>query len=192
MLRREFAAPAAPPPSPIAGRILVTFGGGDDRGAVLKTLKALLPALPGDVRFVVVSGAHNPRNAEIAGWIEAHGARQAQLHVGPAEVAPLMSSCSLAVMAGGGTTYEANFCGLPMLLIAIADNQVSHSKAWQDAGAARYLGRLEDVGPQALLSEVLKALGAAGKSTPAPGARRLVDGLGRTRVARIMLESLAA
>lgn len=186
MLRREFTAPAAPLPPPNARRILVTFGGGDDRGAVLKTLQTLLPALPDAFRFVVVSGAHNPRNTEIAAWIEAHGSGRAQLHVNPPEVASLFSGCSLAVMAGGGTTYEANFCRLPMLLIAIADNQVAHSKAWQAVGAARYLGRLENLTPDVLVSQMRAAL-----DTQA-GAKRLVDGHGRTRVAKLMLERVAA
>lgn len=192
MLRREFTEPAAPLPPRAARRLLLTFGGGDDRGAVLKVLQALLPGLPNDTEFIVLSGAHNPRNAEIAAWIEAHGARQTQLHIGPKEVAPLLSSCSLAVMAGGGTTYEANFFGLPMLLIAIADNQVAHSTAWQNAGAAKYLGRLEAVSAETLVSEAQTALGSPDRHAPAPAPRRLVDGLGRARVARIMLETIAA
>jgi spore coat polysaccharide biosynthesis predicted glycosyltransferase SpsG len=159
---------------------------------VLKTLQTLLPALPGDVQFLVVSGEHNPRNRDIAEWIKAFGAGRAQLHVNPADIAPLLSTCSVAVMAGGGTTYEANFCGLRMLLIAIADNQVSHSEAWQNAGAAKYLGRLENLDPHTLLAETRKALDASMNDNIQGGYKRLVDGRGRVRVARLMMEQFAA
>jgi UDP-2,4-diacetamido-2,4,6-trideoxy-beta-L-altropyranose hydrolase len=192
MLRREFISPATPLPPSTAGRILVTFGGGDDRGGVLKTLQTLLPALPDNIQFLVVSGKHNPRNTDIAEWIKAYGAGRAQLHVEPTDIAPLISTCSLAVMAGGGTTYEVNFCGLPMLLIAIADNQVAHSKAWQKAGAAKYLGRLEDLDPSMLLAETRNALDANTNDNIESGYKRLVDGRGRARVARLMMEQFAA
>jgi spore coat polysaccharide biosynthesis predicted glycosyltransferase SpsG len=95
-------------------------------------------------------------------------------------------------MAGGGTTYEVNFCGLPMLLIAIADNQVAHSKAWQKAGAAKYLGRLEDLDPSMLLAETRNALDANTNDNIESGYKRLVDGRGRARVARLMMAQFAA
>jgi len=54
-------------------KVLVTFGGGDDRGAILFVLASLIPATSKDLEFVVVSGANNPRNQEIKNWIRLYG-----------------------------------------------------------------------------------------------------------------------
>ena len=74
------------------------------------------------------------------------------LHISPTQVAALFSTCDLAVMAGGTSSYEAASCGLPMLLLTIAENQEPQSQAWQDKGAAVYLGRFNEVSGEDLVS----------------------------------------
>jgi len=88
-------------------------------------------------------------------------------------------------MSGGTSIYEAAACGVPMLLLPTADNQVKQSKAWAGSGAAVYLGRFGEVSGTQLLealsvlvsnSEILDQMSLAGC--------RLVDGCGAVRVAR--------
>jgi len=107
-------------------------------------------------------------------------------------VAPLFASCDLAVMAGGTSTYEAARCGLPMILIAIADNQIAQVKGWMDAGAALYLGMLNDMEKSQIHScvnmlvndhEIFINMGIRGIQA--------VQGRGSVAVAEKILESIA-
>lgn len=123
-------------------QILLTFGGGDDRGANEFVLSTLLPVTASDQHFVVLSGATNPSNPRLNQWIDAHGEGRVSLHIDPVQVAPLFVSSDLAVMAGGASTFEAACCGLPMMLLTVADNQISLSNAWAATGAAIHLGKI--------------------------------------------------
>lgn len=194
ILRPEFSAvtPRTHEKSEVTD-VLVTFGAGDDRGAILFALKALLPATATTTRFHVMSGANNPRNPEIEQWIESNGEKRTIMRVNPAQVAPLLSACDLAVMAGGTTTYEAAFCGLPMLLVTIAANQERQSQAWHDKGAAFYLGRFNEVSRKDLAShfsnlsrapELRKKMSRCGQVE--------VDGKGAEKIALMLIQNGAS
>ena len=151
ILRPEFDHVTPQEPGRPIRRILLTFGGGDDRGANQFVLSTLLPVTSTEQEFVVIAGATNPSNPSLKRWIDAHGRGRVSLHIDPEQVAPLFASCDLAVMAGGTSTYEAARCGLPMILISIADNQVGQSKAWSDCGCAIYLGTTNDISERNLI-----------------------------------------
>src|SRR5690606_29280143 len=114
----------------------------------------LLPEAPETVSFTVVSSTHNPRNEENRAWIERHGQRRVALRISPTNMAEVMMHSDLAVMAGGTSTYEAACCGLPTLIVAIADNQISQSNAWAALESARYIGKFPNVDPMRLEREV--------------------------------------
>ena len=152
ILRPEFEQVTLREPGRPVKKILLTFGGGDDCGANQFVLSTLLPVSSPEQEFVVIAGASNPSNPYLKRWIDAHGQGRVSLQIDPEQVAPLFASCDLAVMAGGTSTYEAARCGLPMILIAIADNQVAQSKAWSDCGCAIYLGTAKVVIESNLIS----------------------------------------
>ena len=151
ILRPEFERIKPREPGRPVKQILVTFGGGDDRGGNEFVLSTLLPATALDLRFLVISGASNPNNSNLRHWVAAHGQGRVCLHIDPEQVAPLFASCDLAVMAGGASIYEAACCGLPMLVITIADNQIPQSKAWVNLGVAKWLGTHPGVDKDALI-----------------------------------------
>lgn len=142
VLRPEFRLQNPKKNSPIVNKILIMFGAGDDRGAILLILKALLPELPAEIQFVVISGAHNPRNQSIKGWVKENGNDRVEIQINPVSVASLFLSADLAIISGGSVVYEAASCGLPMMLISIEDNQLWPIQAWANAGAAVSLGEL--------------------------------------------------
>ena len=192
ILRPEFDQIIPREPGRPVKKILLTFGGGDDRGANKFVLSTLLPVTSKDQEFVVITGATNPSNPSLKRWIDAHGQGRVSLHIDPEQVAPLFASCDLAVMAGGTSTYEAARCGLPMILIAIADNQIAQVKGWMDAGAALYLGMLNDMEKSQIHScvnmlvndhEIFINMGIWGIQT--------VQGRGSVAVAEKILESIA-
>lgn len=144
ILRPEFYQIIAREPGRPIKRILLTFGGGDDLGLNQLVLSMLLPITSPDQQFIVISGATNPSNPSLSRWVEIHGQGRVILHIDPQQVASLFASCEVAVMAGGTSTYEAACCGIPMILIAIADNQISQSIAWSHCGCAIYIGTTKD------------------------------------------------
>lgn len=165
-------------------RLLVSFGGGDDRGAVTTVLRALAGHLPSRLRTVVVVGALSPRVDEIGAWIAAHPAAGIDLHVDPVDMPELIASCDAAVLAGGTTSYEAAACGLPMVLMPIAPNQVPQAAGWAQLGAAIDLGALGTVAPAtiaAAVSELVARQDLAARMSAA--ALAAVDGGGAERIA---------
>jgi len=167
-------------------RILLTFGGGDDRGATLFCLKAI-QFLGEEVERVVLLSSMNPRNEEIFTWCR-EGRDNVRIVIDAEETAPYMASADLAITAGGMTTFEMAALGIPVMILQIADNQVPITRAWQKCGYGVDMGCLDRLRPDYLQREMMslmqnttrrKAMAAAGLS--------LVDGQGTGRVARILL-----
>ena len=167
-----------------AKKILVTFGGGDDRGLIEFVLSSLVPLTEGDVQFVVISGLANPNNDRLKFLANSFGQGRVSLHIDPNPIAPLFASCDLAVMAGGTSTYEAACSGVPMILVSIAGNQIPQSKAWADLNAAVYLGDHLNVSRQTLEYSFRNILHNSNQCNAlASRARHLCDGMGSHRVA---------
>ena len=189
LLRPEFKNLSLRPSVRPVERVLLTFGGGDDRGANLFVLQQLLMNTPSIVRFLIISGESNPRNKEISSWIDENGKGRVSLKINPPLIAPLIASCDLAVMAGGTTVYEAACCDLPMVLIAIAENQVKHSLAWEGIGRAIYLGMLGSFGIEELLAAFRNTTKLRqGQSLSESPQQRIVDGFGADRIAKQLID----
>ncbi|WP_300541237.1 glycosyltransferase [Maricaulis sp.] len=164
-------------------RVFVSFGGGSDRGAFRKCLPVLLSQADDTCRFTLAVGSGNPE----LNWVKdfAAGRRdRIDLRVDEMRIAECMLVSDLAVTASGTTTLEAAACGLPMILLAIADNQVEPARAWARRGAALYLGEIDALVPR-MLANAFREMQA-----PALRARQTralyetgVDGYGVTRVA---------
>jgi spore coat polysaccharide biosynthesis predicted glycosyltransferase SpsG len=192
VMRAEFPPAALRAAGRVIERVLVAFGGGDDRGGIEFALSTLIKNAPVNWHFVVISGGHNPRNPQLAGWIETHGQGRVSLLINPDNVATVMAGCDLAVMAGGTSIYEAAVCRLPMVLIAIADNQIRPAKAWANAGAALFLGSLHEVDAERLRLAVSKLAAAdALRRDMAVKAAELVDGKGAQRLASKVIEMVS-
>lgn len=170
-------------------QVLLTFGGGYDRGANELILSTLLPVTSLEQQFVVLSGATNPSNQRLKQWIEVHGEGRVSLHVDPEHVSPLFFTSDLAVMAGGTSTYEAAACGLPMLIITIADNQISQAKSWHSIGNAYYIGELDSVEPEQIMEgfDKIKKITFESNDKNAEG---VVDGCGAMRVSSELISRL--
>lgn len=191
ILRKEFDAVVARDPNSRRNRIYMSFGGGDDKGALLGFLTALDPAKRLETRFLVVSGAANPRNAENTHRISAAGWSNVDVLINPPNIPALMLSCDLAILGGGTTTYEAARCGLPMVLVAISDNQIRPCKGWHDVGAAVYVGRWGQVAEDTMQSAYHAVVDDPAKA--AYLARRgpeLVDSGGTSRLINMMLKGV--
>ena len=183
ILRDEFLRHQARRPVPDrATRLLMTFGGGDDRGAFL----ACLSALPEDGRFQVtlLSGGHNPQLPAIRHWMDRNPLARVQLLLDDDQIARRMAEADIAVTAGGTTTFETAMLGLPALVVQIADNQAANAGAWQRAGIALDLGPLEQLDPLLLRARLVDlSADSRLRQRMADLGRACVDGRGAERIA---------
>ena len=189
VLRPEFPPPKLQPDEREVRTILVSFGGGNDQGAVLLTLKALSDRTAQNIRFAVMSGSRNPNIPAIRAWIGEHAEDRVALHVEPKDIAGLFASCDLAILGGGISIYEAAACGLPMVVTALADNQLRQCDAWEKLGAAIFLGPLRNVTPGLLAERVVPLIAdQARRARMTRIGKNAVDGRGASRLADHLLK----
>lgn len=191
VLRDEFLQWRAPRQiKPHASRLLLTFGGGDDRGACLACLNALRQV---DVfEITILSGRRNPQVPSIRSWIEQHTGQQVQLLLEDADVTRRMAEADIAITAGGTTTFETAMLGLPTLILQIADNQRANAQAWDRMGVAVDLGSLDDLSAGKLRDQLVKLAGNPElRERMSVFGREHVDGLGAGRLARELYPSMS-
>jgi len=165
-------------------RILVLFGGGDSSAAVMLAVSALRRLNRQDIAVDVVVGTAD-RTAP--GCVRAE-LPWAKVYDRVANVAGLMAAADLGCGAAGSSTWERCCLGLPSLVISLATNQERIGVAAEEAGVARYLGRLTDVSIMSLehaFREVIDAPSVLSRMSARGMA--LVDGHGAVRVAEAMM-----
>ncbi len=163
-------------------RLLVFFGGADAGGETLKALSAIRMLGRPDIAVDVVLGQTNPHRQEIE--VACRDLSNVTLHCQAENMAELMAAADLFIGAGGTSSGERCCLGLPALVLATADNQITQSVALGHAGAHLYLGLASSVNMERLaqlideilqLPELLIHMEKCGQE--------IVDGRGTRRVA---------
>ncbi len=129
--------------------LFVFFGGTDPSGETVKTLQALKELDLSDVEIDVVVGAMNPRRVEIEHLCAE--LTNVTYHCQISHMAQLMMKADIAIGAGGATTWERCFLGLPTLAIVIADNQLAATKYLHDREVIYYIGESERTSKESII-----------------------------------------
>lgn len=119
-------------------RILVFFGGGDPDNLTATAVEAIQALLQPDIATDVVVGASNPHASSIEDYC--NRVSNTSFHLQVSNMAELTEASDLALCAGGSTTWERCFLGLPSITVVVADNQESTTVDIAREGAIRYLG----------------------------------------------------
>lgn len=119
-------------------RILVFFGGTDPTNETLKTLQALSNFQFSYLHIDVVVGEMN-KNKDVIEQM-CNNMPNAFFHCQIDYMAELMWKADFSIGAGGSSTWERCYLGLPSLSIVTADNQKEITKLVHDKGATSYLG----------------------------------------------------
>ena len=194
LLRREFrelSAPASAPAPAGRDRVLLTFGGTDPAGLSEPMVRALLRGLPPNYALDLILGRGVAAPARAALEALAAVEERLELHVDVREMAAMLRGAAVCVCAAGTTVWEALACGVPVVSVAVADNQLPvlegverrgaglslgwHAELDLDAGAAQIAALLADEGALAQLRQ-------RGRAT--------VDGRGVYRVIDALLDCL--
>jgi UDP-2,4-diacetamido-2,4,6-trideoxy-beta-L-altropyranose hydrolase len=137
-------------------RILIFFGGSDSTNETAKALEAISMINRPDIEIDVVVGNANPHKEQI---------RQRCLlmpnvlfYCQVENMAELMSQADLAIGAGGTTTWERCYLGLPSITLIVAQNQLEVTGSVAKAGATWNLGWHEQVSATLLADAIKRAI----------------------------------
>lgn len=167
LLRRAKAGPVE--------RILVTLGGAPPASFLRRLANAARDGAP-KARIDVAAGASEGALTFTDPGIVVHRGR--------VDMVALTAEADLALGAGGGSSWERCALGLPAIMVEIADNQKTVTRALDAAGAAVRAGRFEAVGRPALAKIVADlAADPARVAAMSAAAAKLCDGLGARRIA---------
>src|SRR5262249_28336609 len=130
----------------------------------------------------VVVGGSNPHIQTLRSCIDGHPS-SIELVVNPKNMPELMAWADIAVAAGGSTTWELAFMGLPTVVILLAENQAPSARRLHDCGAVFNVGHANECSA-VILANVLNDLmqDAVSRRTQSDCGRLLVDGYGVDRV----------
>ena len=166
-------------------RVLVSYGGTDPLDMTSKAIVVAGNAAVRHIQFDAVIGLTNPRRRRLQA--RAKHLPNAIIHVDTPCMPGLMARSDLALGAGGTTTWERMFMGLPSIVVSLADNQFETCEWLASTGLIRYLG----FGNQVTAADLHAALLAAAEDhgwrvkVSALGGK-LVDGLGVQRIIEAM------
>lgn len=171
-----------------ASKLLVTLGGSDPHNVTLKVIEALSGCTDRPLEAAVVVGGTNPNRDALSRAAQASPA-DVRMYWNVPDMTGLMAWADLAVSAGGSTSWELAFMGLPSVTIVLADNQRLIAEGLDRAGATRNLGWFEGLSP-ARIERALADLvpDRETRETMSRTGRNLVDGLGVERVADVLAE----
>ncbi len=133
-------------------RVLVFYGGSDLTRETEKAVHALLAVPELSLTADVVVGSSNAHIDEVRALCDRHA--NLHLHVQAQNMAELMAAADLALGAGGTTTWERCYLGLPTLVTAVAENQLLDAEVCAGRGLIRYLGYWREVTEERLVEEL--------------------------------------
>lgn len=136
--------------------ILIFFGGTDPTGETMKVLKAVKELNRCDIEYTVIVGVANPQRKEIQ-----QICRQmpnVTFHCQVTNMAELMKKSDLAIGAGGSTTWERCYLGLPSIVVIVAENQKEVIHAVAEKEAVLSLGQSLDVTKEKINKGIIRLL----------------------------------
>lgn len=132
-------------------RVLLSFGGGNAKGAICKYLSHLAHYFS-SLDFLVVIKSTIFELYKLKDIAKKY--QNVHLCIDIDNIAELMCSSDLAILAPGVMSYEAATVGLPLILIATEENQFINLKGCAKIGLAKSLGFIDQVSPDKLCNSL--------------------------------------
>ncbi|MFG6150047.1 UDP-2,4-diacetamido-2,4,6-trideoxy-beta-L-altropyranose hydrolase [Halobacillus sp. B23F22_1] len=137
-------------------RILVSFGGTDPTNETLKTMRAIKALNREDLTVDVVVGENNQDKQEIKEVCKE--ITNFYFHCQIDYMAELMLKADLAIGAGGSSTWERCYLGVPAITIETAKNQREILSYLEEKEAVFNLGESDNVSAQRLMQTLRELL----------------------------------
>ncbi|MBD2464236.1 UDP-2,4-diacetamido-2,4,6-trideoxy-beta-L-altropyranose hydrolase [Oscillatoria sp. FACHB-1407] len=169
-----------------ACKILITMGGADPDNVTLKILRAIQLIEIEGLEIIAVIGGSNPHWESLQSVVQAS---QDSIHLkqNVTNMPELMAWADVAIAAGGTTSWELAFMGLPTLMVILAENQRAIAEKLGELGAVINLGWHGDVTIEAIAIALTDLLSnSAKRSDMMQRNQTLVDGRGVERVVQCL------
>ena len=162
----------------------------DPDNVTLKVIEALQCLKDDLLNIIVVVGSSNPHYAMLERAI-AKSSMPIQLQQNVTNMPELMAWADFAITAGGTTSWELSFMGVPSLMLILADNQTNlFAEGVSKNGSAIYLNH-SDISIENILSSIQQLLPFSTRAKMSHNGQRLVDGKGVIRVVqRLTMDGL--
>lgn len=171
----------------IASKLLVTLGGSDPDNVTLKVIQALQQIERKGLEAVVVVGGSNPHYEQLQ-LVSQESGFPICLKRNVTNMPDLMAWADVAIAAGGSTSWELAFMGVPSLIMIVADNQRSSVESLSKMEVFVNLGWHQDVSAAKIADALAQLLVEARyRAKIAQIGQDLVDGQGAARVLNRLL-----
>ena len=129
--------PSKKRPNESCSKVVVFFGGIDNNGETLKLLQNQ-KLKSSKLFFSIIIGNKNPARDKISALAE--DIKNVNLKVQIHNMAEVLSDTDLFIGAGGTTTWERCYYGIPSVCVATAKNQIDVAKDLAEAEIHQFLG----------------------------------------------------
>ncbi len=170
--------------------VLLTFGGSDPQGLTLKAARVTASLDPA-VEVVAVAGPAFSHRREFEELAAALPRKVPLIDQAGGHIAELMLEADVVVCSGGMTVYEIAALGTPGIVLAQNMREDGRMRVFAGHGTIAYLGLGVDVDEPTIGDAVARLLAdAPRRRAMSARGRALVDGLGATRAAELVLGSV--
>ena len=171
--------------SGLVGRVLLYFGGVDQFNLSGLCLDVFSIDELKHIDLDIVIGAMNQNHESLS--IAGVKRGKTTLHSSIPHLAKLINSADLALGAGGVTTWERMYLGLPSMIISIAENQVLGAETLSENKFATYLGFHTEITKKSLANAITAKISNSSEILQESLAgKKLVDGKGVFRIINCM------
>jgi UDP-2,4-diacetamido-2,4,6-trideoxy-beta-L-altropyranose hydrolase len=193
LIRPQFARSGGPSPRARVDHVLVSCGGTDPSRLTLKIIRSLIEGEAGrqswHLHIVIGPGfAHGDEVRRAAGELGPH-----TLYENVEDMAELMEGCDIGIISPGATLMEMCALGKSSITVAHNEQEARFARSFHVAGATQFLGVAVDLEAIDIAGALFALCEDNGERVRvAAQAKRLIDGKGGTRVARIIDERMSA
>ena len=166
-------------------KILVSFGGSDPTNECKKALDALCSIENSKFEIVVVAGIYNHKFEQLKKLYEKYSNIKIYRHVN--DLSRLMLNSDLFIGAGGTTTWERFYMGLPSIVTIISDDQRESIEFLSDMGHIINLGLAKNVTSKTYAQTLQKPNSDLIYNMSLHN-QKLVDGNGSNRIKKQIIE----
>lgn len=186
MMRDDFSGIGKRTVRPKVEDILLTFGAADTENITPALLKLLIDYHRFKaIRWHIVVGPAF-RNSDEIEYL-ARTRDNMLVYYSPA-MKDLMDRCDIAVSAAGSTTYELAACGIPAVLLVVADNQLMLAEEADRQQIAINLGWCHRLNKNVLYGALDKLIGdSVVRQTITDRGQAVIDGRGTERLAKLLI-----
>lgn len=160
--------------------VFIAFGGDDPFGLSAKTVLLLNSIYPSVKKHVLVG-----QNCSTLSEIQEAADENTKIYCDATarQIFDILSCCDLAVSAGGQTLYELARLGVPLIAVAVYDNQMSNINGWISKQCVGYAGKFSTDDIFENLKNLLEKLQPAEiREQWSRRSQELVDGQGPFRI----------